>query len=267
METMKLTEKKKSSKGVVIGLLLFFVIGGAILFVALKMEDEPITVGANIDDEQTQNLVKVEENDKDEELKKTAEITYNVEENEIIDKSNKKMKANIKIPVISVDNEKLDNINNEINKYYTEMYNGLKEKMSSASSNYTYKVTYNVYDNIVEDKRIISVTIYERIVDDGAAKNTMNKIKTYNIDVSTKEQIIQSSDIAQSIFGKEYKTIIRDAIKEYVVSNKMVSESDFTYTYTGLKPFYIKENKFHLIFNEGDIVDSKYGVLDIIVEK
>ena len=31
------------------------------------------------------------------------------------------------------------------------------------------------------------------------------------------------------------------------------------------KPFYIKEGKLHLIFNEGELVDSKYGVLDITI--
>lgn len=49
METMRLTEKKKSSKGVVIGLLLFFIIGGAILYFGLKMEEEPEVVGTSTD--------------------------------------------------------------------------------------------------------------------------------------------------------------------------------------------------------------------------
>jgi hypothetical protein len=88
------------------------------------------------------------------------------------------------------------------------MFSSLKEEMGAATSKYTYKVTYNVYDNMVEENNIISVTIYERIVDDSAKKNTMDKIKTYNIDAATKEQISQSNDIALTLFGKEYKTVI-----------------------------------------------------------
>ncbi len=266
METMRLTENKKSSKGVIIGLLLFFIIGGSILFFALKTEEEPVTVGSVSENEKTQSLVDVDSVNKEELKDKNSAIPYNVNDKKIVDNSNKKMKANITIPVISIDNEELTSINEEINKYYTDMYSSLKEQMASASNNYTYTVTYNVYENMVDENKIISVTIYERIIDDSAKKNTMNKIKTYNIDAATKEQISQSNDIAQRIFDKDYKTIIKNAIKDYVVSNKMMKEEEFNYTYTGVKPFYIKDGKFHIIFNENDLVDTKYGVLDITVE-
>lgn len=266
METMRLTEKKKSSKGVVIGLLLFFIIGAAILVFAVKTEEEPVTVGTSTDI-QTQSLVDVEEVDKETLKEKNKNIEYSVTDNKITDTSNVKMKANMILPVISIDSEELTTINQDINKYYNNMFSSLKEEMSSATSKYTYKVTYNVYDNMIEENKIISVTIYERIVDDSAKKNTMNKIKTYNIDAATKEQITQSNNIALILFGKEYKTVIRDAIKDYVVSNNMMKEEDFNYTYTGVKPFYIKDGEFHLIFNEGELVDSKYGVLDITIKK
>lgn len=267
METMKLTENKKSSKGVIIGLLLFFIISGTILFFALKAEEEPNVVGTNSNDVQTQSLVDVESVDKEALLEKNKNIPYKIIDNKITDKTNLKMKANMTLPLISIEEEELTNINQDINKYYTEMFSSLKEKMSSASSNYTYTVTYNVYDNMIEENKIISITIYERIVDDSAKKNTMNKIKTYNIDASTKEQITQSNNVAQILFGKDYKTIIRDGIKSYVISNKMMKEAEFNYTYTGIEPFYIKNNEFHLIFNEGELADAKYGVLDITIEK
>lgn len=264
METMRITEKRKSSKGVIIGLLVFFIIGAAILFFALKSEKEPEVVGKNNDTE-VQSLVDVDAQ-KEETINKNKAIDYSVVDKKIKDVSSSKMKANITIPVISIDNTELTQINSEINTYYTEMFNSLKSKMATASSNYTYTVTYNAYDNIVGTRKIISVTIYERIIDDSAKKNTMNKIKTYNIDAATKEEVTQS-DLAQEIFGKDYKTIIRDKIKEYVVSNKMMKESEFLYTYTGLKPFYIKNNEFHVLFNEGELVDSKYGVVDITVKE
>lgn len=267
METMKLTEKKKSSKGVIIGLLLFFVIGGAILFFAIKAEEEPSVVGANPNDTQTQSLVDVEALNKEELAKKNQNITFEVTDKKIKDSSNTKMKSNMTLPMISIDNEELTEINSEINKYYTDMFDSLKDQMASASSKYTYTVTYKVYDNMIEENRIISITIYERIVDDSAKKNTMDKIKTYNIDAASKEQINVSNNIAQTLFGKDYKTIIRDTIKNYVISNKMIKEAEFNYTYTGVKPFYIKDGNLHLIFNEGELVNEKYGVLDIIIEK
>lgn len=266
METMRLTEKKKSSKGVVIGLLLFFIIGTAILVFGIKTEEEPVIVG-NSTDTQTQSLVDVEKVNKQDLKEKNQDIKYSIKDKNITDISNAKMKANMTLPVIFIDSEELTTINEEINKYYTEMFSSLKEEMASATSKYTYKVTYNVYDNMIEENKIISVTIYERIVDESAKKNTMDKIKTYNIDATTKQQITQSNDMALTLFGKEYKTVIRDAIKDYVVSNNMMKESDFNYTYTGVKPFYIKDGEFHLIFNEGELVDSKYGVLDITVKK
>lgn len=265
METMRLTEKKKSSKGVVIGLLLFFIIGTAILIFGIKTEDEQVTIG-NSTDTETQSLVDVEKADKDALKEENKNIEYSVADKKVTDTSNAKMKANMTLPVISIASEELTTINEDINKYYTDIFSGLKEEMKSATSKYTYKVTYNVYDNMVDENKIISVTIYERIVDDSAKKNTMDKIKTYNIDAASKEQITQSNNIVLSLFGKDYKTVIRDEIKNYVVSKNIIKESDFNYTYTGLEPFYIKDGEFHLIFNEGELSDSKYGVLDIIVK-
>ena len=135
METMKLTEKKKSSKGVVIGLLLFFIIGGTILYFGLKMEEEPAVVGTSADNTQTQSLVDVDKANKDEITKKNQSIQYVVKDKIIKDTSNSKMKANMTLPVISIEGEELSSINNEINKYYTDMFNSLKEQMASASSN------------------------------------------------------------------------------------------------------------------------------------
>ena len=105
METMKLTEKKKSSKGVVIGLLLFFIIGGTILYFGLKMEEEPAVVGTSADNTQTQSLVDVDKANKDEITKKNQSIQYVVKDKIIKDTSNSKMKANMTLPVISLDGE------------------------------------------------------------------------------------------------------------------------------------------------------------------
>ena len=154
METMRLTEKKKSSKGVVIGLLLFFIIGGTILYFGLKMEEEPEVVGTSTENTETQSLVDVDKANKDELTKKNQSIEYSVKDKNIKDSSNAKMKANMTLPVISIEGEELSSINSEINKYYTDMFNSLKEQMASASSKYTYTVTYNVYENMIEENKV-----------------------------------------------------------------------------------------------------------------
>ena len=69
------------------------------------------------------------------------------------------------------------------------------------------------------------------------------------------------------MLGKDYKMIVRNSIKGYVVSKKLMDESDFTYALTGLENYYIKDSKIHIIFNEGELVDKKHGVLDITIEE
>ena len=47
-----------------------------------------------------------------------------------------------------------------------------------------------------------------------------------------------------------------------IVENKMVSEDDeFVYALTGMENYYIKDEVFHIIFNEGELVDKKYKVV------
>jgi len=45
----------------------------------------------------------------------------------------------------------------------------------------------------------------------------------------------------------------------------MIKSDEYIYSYTGLEKYYIKENKFHLLFNPGELVDKKYSILDIII--
>ena len=45
METMRYTEHKSGSKGVIIGLFLFIIIGGALIFWAVNNEKEPEIIG------------------------------------------------------------------------------------------------------------------------------------------------------------------------------------------------------------------------------
>ena len=262
METMHYSEKKKSSKGFVIFFFLFVLIGGAIIIFAMSNENEPVVVGSQETD--IQRLVDMEKEEKEETKNKNANITYEVKDVTHNDSSNSKIKSQITVPKITVDGEELTEINSEIDKEYTDIFSKLKDQMKDVDSKYTYIVSYNVYENMVGSDKILSVTIYQRVKDDTAKKNTTEKITSYNIDLAKKEKITEFS-VASSILGKDYKSIIKGKVQDYVVENGMMKESEFTYAITGLEDFYIKDGVFHIIFNEEKLVDKKFGVLDIEV--
>ncbi len=261
METMRYQETRKSYKGFIIGFFLFIIIGGGVIYLGIREEKTPQVVGKN--NEETQSLMNVETTN--EESIDITSIDVKVDENKITDTENKKMKANITLPVVTINSEELTDINNKINEEYTSRYTSLKKEMESAENNFTYTVTYNTYDNTVGNKRILSITIYQRVIDDATKDTTTDKVETYNIDLVTKK-IISQSDVLFDILGKDYNTLLKNSIKNYVVSNSMISEEDFNYTPTGLENFYIKDSKLHIILNENELVDKKYGVIDITIE-
>lgn len=262
METMHYREKKKSYKGVIITLFLFVLIGGAIILFAINSEQEPVIIGSQESD--IQRLVELDKEDAIETASKNASISYEVKDVTYNDTSNVKIKSNMTIPQIFVEGEELTEINSKIDQEYNDLFTKLKEQMSSAESNYTYIVSYNVYENMIGTDKIVSLTLYQRVRDDSAKKNTMEKVDTYNINLATKELTTQF-EIAQELLGKDYKSVIKSEVEDYVVQEGMMKESDFTYAITGLENFYIKDGSFHIIFNEGNLVDTKYGVLDIEV--
>lgn len=263
METMRYTETKKGSKAIVIGLLLFFLIGGVTIWYLLKTEKEPTLIGK--ENSEINSLENVDKKDPEANKEKAQNTKYEITKKEYSDNSNTKMKGSFEIPVISINSTEITELNEKIEKQYKELFEELKNQNKNAENNYTYIVSYNTYDNMVENQRIISITIYDRIRDDSSKKNSMDKITSYNIDILTAKEVEQS-DVAFAMFGKDYKTKINDAVKKYVITNKMANESEFSYTSTGLETYYIKDGKFHIVFNSGTLVSEKYNVLDIIVE-
>ena len=118
---------------------------------------------------------------------------------------------------------------------------------------------------MVGTKKILSLTIHSRTVDDEKQTSISDTITTYNINVVSKEKLTLGS-IATDVLGKDYKSIIRSNLLNYVVSENMMSESDFTYATTGLEEFYIKDSNLHIVFNAGELVDKKYNVVDVTIE-
>lgn len=225
-------------------------------------EKDPAIVGRV--ESEMQSLMNIEGKDLDYELDRLLAIKYDVKDKTINDSSVKNITANITLPVISIENFELEEINQIISSKYTELFNTIKSESNNMANKYKYVVSYNAYDNVVEDKRILSVTIYDRIVDIQSNKNSTEKITTYNIDFDSKEQIKQASVILD-YFGADCKEKIQTKIKDYLVEKNMIKETEYNYTYTGLENFYLKNNEFHIVFNQGDLVDEKYGILDIII--
>lgn len=265
METMRYQENKKSGKWPIIFFFLFVMIGGGLIVLGIVNEDSPQIVGNA--KEEIQGLVDIYATETmadvyEEEKININEITFKIDDETVTDNSNKNFGADIVLPKITILDKELTNINNKIKDEFTTLYESLKKEMTSVENSFTFKTTYKYYDNIIGDKRVLSITIYQRIIDDDEGATTTDKVVTYNIDLE-KCELIEESNITLSMFGKEYKTIIRNHIKDYVIENKMIESDKFIYALTGLENYYIKDGTFHIIFNESELVDKKYGVLDI----
>lgn len=263
MDTMHYTERKKSSKGAVIFLSLFVLIGGAIIFLAVANEQEPTIIGQN--ESEVNRLVDLDKVEAEETIAKNKEIEYKVKDKKYEDTSNSKIKSNMTLPVIEIAGENLAEINTKINDKYVAMFDAIKKQLSNADYKYTFSVSYNVYDNIVGTKRIISVVVTAENVDDTAdGKIVTKKVDTYNIDLATKKEVALA-DTAMELLGKDYKTKIKEKTVEHLVLKEMMKEEDYIYALTGLESYYVKDSKFHIVYNEGELVDKKYSTIDIEV--
>lgn len=263
MNTMRYVETKKSSKGVVFAIVLFIILGCGIIYFAMSNEQEPVTVGSTGGN--MQSLIDVEDTEDEIPIDDLNAIEYNVKDKKISDSSVAKFKSNMTLPVISIDGEELSDLNSTIESEFTSMFNTLKESNKNADNSYTYAVSYSSYNNIVNDKRVLSITTWERI-NDNQSKSTaaIDRCKTYNIDMKTKK-LLKQSDVLAGLLGSDYKSKIKDAVKNYVVNEKKyISEAEYKYTCTGIEEFYIKDGVLHLIFNEDDLVKDKY--MDITIE-
>lgn len=269
METMRFRETKKTSyKGHIFFIVLFLLIGAGITYIAIKNEKEPTLIGqaqsdiatsANLDGTTTDALANVD-NPPVGDVSKLYKITNKT----ISDKSNPKIKANVTLPVISINNQPLTTVNDEIFKKFNDTYQAFKQTMANAGNKFTYTVTYKVYDNTISNKNIVSITLYERMIDDSAKTNSMEKICAYNINLKD-GSVLSQDDIVVDILGPTYKDQIKNQIKNYVLSKHMMNESEYNYSYTGLEVFYIKDNKLHLIFNPDELANKKYSILDISI--
>jgi len=267
METMSYNKIKKKRKSVgVYAYFLFIILGTTLVAYSIINEPKPTVLGKD-------PLKDVEVYEDDEEVAETSsgnavdldKITYNVGSTSVTNKEGN-FSINMTLPVVSVNSANLEEINSDIKKHYEDRASTLLEQMKNAENKFTYKVTHKVYENKVGDRRIVSITVHERIIDNAAGSTTTDRVDAYNIDLA-EEKLLTQEEAALEVLGSNYSALIREQVKSTVIASKMIAESNYNYTITGMEQFYIKENGFHMLLNEGEVVDKSYGVVDIAITK
>ena len=265
METMSYNKIKKKNSGLgIYAFFTFIILGTSLVVYSIINEPEPTVLGKDplkevaVYDEKAEETLGTSTIDVD-------EITYKVEDKASSTK-NGNFSTNMTLPYISINGATLDEINTDIQNHYDQRAKALASQMKSTENRFTYKVTYKVYENRINDRRIVSITVHERIVDNAAGTTTTDRVDAYNIDLS-EAKILTQDEAASEVLGSNYSALIREQVKNTVIASKMILESKYNYTITGLEQFYIKESKFHMLLNEGEVVDKSYGVVDIAITK
>lgn len=267
METMSYNKikKKKSSAGVY-AYFTFLILGTTLVAYSIINEPKPTVLGQDplknveIYEEETETEETISENTIDIEA-----ITYDIGSTSVTNKEGN-FSINMTLPVVSINSVNVDEINSEIKKHYEERANTLLDQMKSVENKFTYKVTFKKYENKVGDRRIVSITLHERIIDNAAGTTTTDRVDAYNIDLA-EQKVITQEETAVEVLGSNYSALIREQVKQTVIASKMIAEDKYNYTITGLEQFYVKENKFHMLLNEGEVVDKSYGVVDVTITK
>lgn len=259
METISYGKlKKKGSNAGMIAFLLFIVLGSGVITYSIINEPQPVIIGRD----PLENTVPTSGNNVTEE----KDISYKIVD-KVITERNGNFKASITIPTLQIDSVSIGEVNDKIIEQYTTRYAAFKKEMAGTVENkFTYKVTYSKYENMINGEKVISLTVYERIIDDKSKGNTMEQLDTYNIDIKTKE-ILAQDILAGGVLGTDYATLIKEQVKRTVVGSKMIAEDKYKYNITGLEKCYVKEGKFHIILNAGQVVDKRYSILDILITK
>ena len=259
METMNYNrDNKKNSKAGIICFVTFAVVGTAACFYMINNEPKPKVLGQDMYINTSSKNVDIYEDKID-----ISKIEYSVK-NKTSKSSSGKFKSSIQVPVLTVNQEVLNDINEEIFNKFAQRYNSVKSEVTDLENSFTYKVTFNKYESIVNNKRLLSFTFYERIVDNSTGEDVTYKLYGYTIDLATKS-VISQDDAALIILGSTYKNIIKGKIKDYAIGKKLFTSNTYSYILTGFEEFYVKEKKLHIMFNVGEMGNNK-DYIDIIIK-
>lgn len=256
METMNYDKIKSKSNAPVIAFITFILLGSAVVAYGLMNEKTPDVVGEN------NALVDVVGQDN---VTTAKEIEYSVKS---VTRKNDKSdyKSNITLPEITVDGVELTDINEQIKNKFLNKYDALESEASGSLENdFTYKVTYETYETETKGNKILSIVLYEKIVANDSDVFS-SKMYGYTIDLNEKA-LLTSEDAAPLVLDYSFRNKIKEKIKDYVISENIVKEEDYNYSYTALEEFYIAGGAFHIVFNPSEPFDSKYGIIDIEITK
>lgn len=267
METIRFTEKRRTSKWPAIIVTCFLILGGCFVAYLINFEDNPRMLGfsGEVVMSESNGLEEVGMSDA-EKLEQLMNLNYEVKDVSTSDQSTPNFVSNIHVPNIYVDGKEVEEINSKIKDEYNNRFETLKEQMVKAESKYSFNVTYTSYENIIGLKKIVSLVVKQQIIDTDSQKVTSEKVTVYNVDLSAKATV-SLNEIALEVFGKDYKDIMKNQVKDFIVSKGYVKEADYKYEITGLENFYIQDGVFHIVFNgESDGITTKAEVIDIVIE-
>lgn len=275
METMHYRERrKKGYKFSVFCFFVFIVAGASVIYYGVTNETIPEVVGSNQSAlekkkmlEEHTALVAIYEQEQLEEINKTdIDTVYAISAVKYQNNDNNKIKADISVPSVNVGDEILEDVNKEIYDEFLSNFETYKENMKNVENNFTYKVTYISYSNIVGLKKVLSLIITESITDDDSKDSTMTKKYTYNIDLDTFE-VLKQDDVVVDVVGSEYLSEIKNNLKEKIIEKGYFTEESYKYNYTGLEEYYIKDKNLHIVFNPSQINTDIKDLIDIEIIK
>ena len=264
METMNYNrDNKRNSKTGIVAFTLFCVVGTLASFYMIANEPEPPVLGQDMYIPTTSTNVETPQVDIYSEID-VNNIEYSIK-NDVSKSSSGKFKSNIAVPQITIGEQELTQINEDIFKKFATRYEAVKKDVKDLDHTFTYKVTYNKYETTVDNEKMLSFTFYERIIDDAKGTDVTYKLYAYTINLKTQEVMTQE-DAGLILLGSTYKTIVKEKVKEFVINKKLFNENTYNYSLTGLEEFYVKEGVLHIMFNPSEMGNNK-DYLDIKIVK
>ena len=132
METIRFTEKRRTTKWPAIFVTLFLIIGGCFVAYAIKFEDNPRMLGLSgeIITTETNGLEEVNQTDA-EKLEQAMNLNYEIRDISSVDKSTSNFVSDIHLPTLYVDGKELADLNakiEELNKQITDLKAEISEK-------------------------------------------------------------------------------------------------------------------------------------------
>lgn len=130
----------------------------------------------------------------------------------------------VNVPILNINSENAEKINNEIKNEFYETANSIMRKMSGHT---VYNVNYSAY---LYNDEIISIVIKASLKEEG--KNEKVSIKTFNYSITTNEQVELAKLIEKTEnIEKKVQNKIEEEIKRYNKNSLAVAE-EYGSTYT-----------------------------------